>query len=321
MHGRPLAIKVVQMVIPHDRTKCESHTVQTTNSFFTMKSPNKLDTKQQSNRRASGHLRSDFLDKGAFLIEFAQPPVPLNMFQREPPLGFDIPLVSDEVYEKFKTEYRTMERKGFLVTSDTGCLIPHEQYSTTQKGATRKGHQRAFAFFGRWCPKQGTTAERNLHGWPSTQQISHKCHRRNCCRPDHLLSEEQWRNLKRNYCGHDGSCDCGSEIKCIRTYQLTEDVDISRVPLCKTVQDVRRVLVGAPNYTVHGKDRFANRDNKAAVRTKRNQKKRKRATELNDHASDRKQRRMAERASGGSEAKQDEEVDLIGVTSSESDGE
>jgi len=284
-----------------------------------MKSPNKPNSKQ-SIRRGSGHLRSDFLEKGAFLIEFALPTTPLNMFQREAPLGFETPLVTDAVYEKFKTEYRTMERKGFLVTSDTGCLIPHPQYSTTQKGATRKGHQRAFAFFGRWCPQQGKVAERNLHGWPSTQQISHKCHRRNCCRPDHLLSEEQWRNLKRNYCGYDGMCDCGSEIKCIRRYQLAEeDVDLSQVPLCKTVDDVRRAMVGAPSYTIHGKDRFVNRDNKSSARKKRNQQKRKRATELNDHASDRKQRRMGERKAGESEAEQEDDVDLVEETDSESD--
>lgn len=280
-----------------------------------MKSPQKAT--KQSIRRASGHLRFDFLDQGAFLIEFKQPTTPLNMFQREAPIGFETPLVNDVVYEKFKKEYRTMERKGFLVTKDTGCLIPHSQYSTTQKGATRKGHQRAFAFFGRWCPQQGQTAERNLHGWPSTQQISHKCHRRNCCRPDHILSEEQWRNLKRNFCGNDGTCDCGSEVKCIRTYQLSEDLDLDKVPLCKNAEEVKAALAGAPSFTIHGKDRFANRDNKSEARTKRNQKKRKRATELNDHATDRKQRRKAQRASGTLEAEQEDVVGLEGETSSD----
>ena len=29
---------------------------------------------------------------------------------------------------------------------------------------------------------------------------------------------ERWKNLKRNYCGYSGNCDCGSNPECIDTY-------------------------------------------------------------------------------------------------------
>lgn len=271
-----------------------------------MKSPNKT---EQSTRRSSGHLRTDYLEKGAFLIEFKQPSIPMNMLRRDAPPGLEPLLASAVEREKYRKEYRTMERKGFLVTRDTGCLIPHPQYSTTQKGATRKGHQRAFAFFGGWCPKQGHQAERNLHGWPSTLQISHLCHRRNCCRPDHLLGEEQWRNQKRNYCGNDGLCDCGSEIKCLRRYQVSETDLTESTLLCKNVEEVKQALIGAPSYTIHGKDRFINRDKTSSRRLAQNQSKRKRKTELHNHATKRKQSRLNENARNSSQGSQNESVD------------
>jgi hypothetical protein len=256
-------------------------------------------------------LRSDFLEKGAFLIEFKQPTEPMDMLQRTPPPGLEPELAPASEVDKFRKEYRTMERKGFLVTRDIGCLIPHPQYSTSQQGATRKGHQRAFAFFGGWCPKQGTEMTRNLHGWPSALQISHRCHRRGCCRPDHLLAEEQWRNQKRIYCGEDGSCDCGSEIKCLRRYQLTEDEDLTNpLSICKTVEEVRQVLVGAPSYTIHGKDRFLNRNDKAEKRANRNANKRKRLTDLHVHASKRKQARLGGQGQEVSSSNQPEAIDI-----------
>lgn len=49
-------------------------------------------------------------------------------------------------------------------------------------------------FFARFVPNRQDHGNgmRNEFGWPCTLQISHRCHRRACCRIDHLIAEEQW---------------------------------------------------------------------------------------------------------------------------------
>lgn len=225
------------------------------------------------------------------MIEFEQPAQPMDMFHREMPVGLgSSPLHTGKERQSDIDKYRTMERKGFRVTKDIGCLIPDEQYGTYQQGATIKGHQRAFAFFAHWCPKHGATAVRNEYGWPCTIQISHKCHRRSCCRIDHLLGEEQWRNLKRNYCGLDGECDCGNPIQCLRLYQMQDQTD--EPEFCQTEDEVRAVLQGAPKYVIHAPTRHENRDKKSKQR-KEAKEKRKRKQELHQHTTSRKQARLS----------------------------
>jgi len=186
-----------------------------------------------------------------------------------------------------------MERKGVRVTKDIGCLIPHEQYSTYQQGATLKGHQRTFEFFGRWRPVKSDL--KNEFGWPASLQISHLCHRRGCCRVDHLVVEEQWRNLKRNFCGFSGECDCGSEVKCLRRYTMDNQTDTPE--FCLTKEEVEEALEGAPKYTIHSNDRFANRDLQSEQR-KANKAKRKRKTDLHQHSTKRKQARLGSQGEG-----------------------
>lgn len=248
-------------------------------------------------RRASGAVRRDHIERGAFLVEFATPDAPMDMFRKPVPPGLGpVTFFNENERKSAVDQYRTMERKGFRVTADIGCMIPDEQYSTYQQGATVKGHQRTFAFFGQWRP--GVSDLRNEFGWPMQPQISHLCHRRSCARPDHLIVEEQWRNLKRNYCGLNGVCDCGNEIKCLRRYQMENQTDAPL--LCQSKEEVQAALEGAPSFVVHGADRWANRDSKAADRKARKEK-RKRKQALHQHATMRKNRRLSQVASDGAE--------------------
>jgi hypothetical protein len=245
---------------------------------------------QPSTRRSSGSVRKSHLGRGAFVIEFAKPVEPMDMIRREVPIGVgQPPLQNAKDRQSAVDKYRTMERKGFRVTKDIGCLIPDEQYGTYKQGATIKGHQRTFAFFGHWCPRQGETVTRNEYGWPLELQVSHLCHRRSCCRVDHLVAEEQWRNIKRNFCGLHGECDCGNPIKCLRRYQMQDQTDTP--DFCNTKTEVEEVLQGAPDYVIHGSNRFTDRDKRSEQR-RTNQQQRKRKQALHEHKTLRKQSRL-----------------------------
>lgn len=258
-------------------------------------SNNNTDSKPQK-RPGSDTVRKRHLEKGAFLVEFATPQEPRDMFGgRQMPAGLGRPPLSNgREYQSVADKYRTMERKGFRVTADIGCLIPDEQYGTYQQGATIKGHQRAFAFFARWVPTQGSQAVRNEWGWPATLQISHLCHRRSCCRIDHLVAEEQWRNIKRNYCGISGACDCGNTVKCLRRYQGPDTTD--EPVFCNSKDEAEGVLEGAPSFVIHGANRFEGRD-KALKTRRQNKLKRKRAQESHEHVTARKRSRLANSSS------------------------
>lgn len=250
---------------------------------------------KRKSRRTSDAVRKDHLPMGAFLIEFQAPAQLRDMFGgRTMPIGVGRPpLQAGKERQSAIDQYRTMERKGFRVTKDTGCLIPDEQYGTYQQGATVKGHQRSFGFFAGWVPRQGTQAIRNEWGWPMNLQISHLCHRRSCCRIDHLVAEEQWRNIKRTYCGCGGTCDCGNAVKCLRRYQMQDQAD--EPEFCAAEEEVKQALQGAPSFVIHGADRFAARDNKSKQR-KQNKEKRKRKQEKHAHATARKQARLGSQA-------------------------
>jgi hypothetical protein len=227
---------------------------------------------------------------GNFLVEFAQPSEPFDAIRRDLPLGIGKPpLLAGKQLQSVVDKYRTMERKGFRVTKDIGCLIPDEQYDTYQPGSTFKGHQRTFAFFARWVPKHGTSATRNEFGWPTDLQISHLCHRRSCCRVDHLVAEEQWRNLKRTYCGLHGECDCGQPVKCLRRYQMQDQAETPE--FCGTKEQAVNALAGAPPFVIHGSSRCSGGHNKSHLR-KVNNEKRKRKQDAHAHKTARKQARL-----------------------------
>ena len=242
-------------------------------------------------KRSSGSMRKSNMARGAFLFEFQTPNQPVDIIRRE--LGPGVakgPLQKIDARKSALDQYRTMERKGFRVTSDIGCLIPDEQYCTYQQGHTVKGHQRTVSFFAHWRPEQGETAIRNEWGWPCDLQVSHLCHRRSCCRLDHLIVEEQWRNVKRNFCGSSGACDCGNPIKCKRRYDSKETAELPDFVLEES--EVLDLLDGAPPFVLHPPSRFENRDQKSRQR-KANKQKRERDQDRHQHVTDRKQLRLS----------------------------
>lgn len=221
------------------------------------------------NKRLSHEQRDGYMEKGAFLIEFELPVKPFDIYrehERETPFTGDKPALLDgKKYQSTVDLYRVMERKGFRVVKETGCLIPDDLYSTYQEGSTLKGHQRSVGFFARFTPTSKDSFElRNEFGWPCTLQISHTCHRRKCCRIDHLIAEEQWRNLKRNYCGFHGVCDCGNEIPCIARYHSSDFAEMPQY--CTTKAEVEAALQGAPRYVIRPPDFYAKRDAEAKRR-------------------------------------------------------
>ena len=237
-------------------------------------------------KRSSGDVRKDHLSKGAHLIEFATPGAPRDMIRHPVAPGLrPTPSFEGESHKTVVSEYRTMERKGFRVTRDIGCLIADDQYGIAGQGATVKGHQRTFSFFAGWRPRaSGFTT--NQFGWPSNLEISHLCHRHGCCRIDHMVAEEKWRNQKRNYCGSNGSCDCGNPVKCLRTYTTAEQ----NLDLCTTREEIVPLLAGCPSYQIHGNDRQDNRDKKSQQWAD-NKRKRKRRQDRHAHQTARKQAR------------------------------
>jgi len=159
-------------------------------------------------KKAEPQIRKEMLAKGALLFHFERAKNPSD----------------PTAYKVFTDQWATMERKGFLVTQD-GCIFPYGYYcKSNTKGDNLKGHQRsAHFFFQRKCNSSTSTNNKtggmvNQHGWPCDEQISHLCHRTDCIRPDHLVMEERWKNFKRNYCGLNGTCDCGMVPPCVRTY-------------------------------------------------------------------------------------------------------
>ncbi len=213
--------------------------------------------KRGAPRRSTAAMQLEMVNKGAFFLHFQQPVLA--------PDGTPLPAVNngesataeERAYSKSVQDFRCMEEKGFLVTKDIGCLLPHDQYGSKGAGDTLKGHQRAAYFFCALIPKRDTVemkkkigkppkgaAPRDANGWPVASQISHLCHRASCTRIDHEQIETQAQNLRRNYCGIMGlgECDCGMQPPCLRMYH-PRDWEDPNLELCETEADVKAVLL------------------------------------------------------------------------------
>jgi len=195
------------------------------------------------------------VNKGAHFLHFEQPVLapdgctPLPALKKK---GEEVTAV-ESAYAKAVQDYRCMEEKGFLVTKDCGCMLPHDQYGSKGAGNTLKGHQRACYFFCALTPRRDTVekkgkppkgaAPRDSNGWPVSSQISHLCHRASCARIDHLQIETQAANLRRNYCGvlGLGKCDCGMDPPCLRMYH-PRDWEDPELELCSTEAEVMAAL-------------------------------------------------------------------------------
>jgi len=270
-----------------------------------MSSPS--DAPAKKGRPASPEVRARHLNKGAVPFEFVDPGSDLVQMVFRPDIVPPEPLQGNAL-KAAQDAYRTMERKGFQVTRDLGCLVPDDQYCASGEGNKKKGHQRACEFFAHWKPTQPPgEAKRNALGWPITLQISHLCHNRKCCRIDHLVVEQQWRNAKRNYCGDLGTCNCGGQPPCVGPYRPPQQ-HASELEYCETVEEMHEVLQGArlPSYVIHDKTVFDSRDTlskermhrkeAAARKKKQNDAKRKRRQDVHKHATAKKQAKLAKRS-------------------------
>jgi hypothetical protein len=184
-------------------------------------------------------------------------------------------------------DFQAMQQKGFFVTHD-GCILPHELYGTRQKGAVLKGHQRSIFFFTGVMPAKmakpskgkpdKSKIERDVDGWPMDSQISHRCHRSNCIRPDHLQLELRVQNQRRNWCGilNTGSCDCGMQPPCVRKYHPAEWLE-PNIRYCSSRNEVAEALADMPD--VYKYRVVPRQDIVSAARKAENAMKRKRAGE------------------------------------------
>lgn len=197
-------------------------------------------------------IRDNMLEKGALLLEFKRPPGLASCKQEQ-------------------TWFKQMQELGFLVTT-SGCMFPYENFSGASKGRP-KGHKISALFFKGSLP----VFPESSHGWPSSTQVSHLCHRKKCVNPNHIVYEPQWKNLKRNYCGENGTCDCGLMPKCLSTYHnddWTYDDEFITYET-KKFKRLLKPLLSGQEYVVRPKDFFASIDKRTKQRNERLSKKRK----------------------------------------------
>jgi hypothetical protein len=193
------------------------HSRQFSNSVLRGAKIARMEPAEEPNvKRSAAKIRREMRERGAIFFEFSVP----------------------EGSAAWHKAWLAVEKFGFFVTKH-GCLLPYKYYRRTNaKAAKQKGHQRAAHFFFGREPKQEECV--NDFGWPCDEQISHLCHHPDCLNPLHLSIEARWRNLKRNYCGFNGTCDCGVTPPCLRTYipsQCAREDDI-----LSDTQQIKNVL-------------------------------------------------------------------------------
>jgi hypothetical protein len=72
--------------------------------------------------------------------------------------------------------------------------------------------------------KQETAYLHHLVNWYSkgeivdswSKSISHLCHHPDCIKPDHLVMEETWKNIRRQTCKAQHLCECDELARCLR---------------------------------------------------------------------------------------------------------
>jgi len=205
-------------------------------------------------KRNAADIREEMQKEGAVFLEFKTPP---------------------QAEKNWIKDWQAVEKYGFII-SDFGCIKPYTYYRKTCKsGHKLKGHQRSIRFFRGRIPDK--TLRTNQHGWPCDEQISHLCHDPDCCNPQHLVIEARWKNVRRNYCGEDGSCDCGMTPKCLRTYTNPETF-VGRSKIESDISKIKELLAnlhGEFPFQVRPHSWYNTENTKVKNRQKRNDRKRK----------------------------------------------
>lgn len=214
-------------------------------------------------RSAIPAIRKTMLERGALLFKFTKPAGVLHK-------------------PEHIRWFEQMQQLGFLVTTTSGCMLPYENFHSSSKSRP-KGHKISAYFFLGEPPTFGE----HQHGWPTSCQISHLCHRKECINPTHLVYEPQWKNLKRNYCGEQGECDCGLMPQCLATYHnerwshhdvyVTYNTDNYK----RFVADHLQGIEGGLRFTILGSGHYQSVDIKRSQRNQRLQGKRKKASTPN----------------------------------------
>lgn len=156
---------------------------------------------KSSKRRQESECRNEYLDQGAVLLDIKR---------------------LDGKHLGHYDQWLKIQKYGFRVTTD-GCLVPYRQFRPKKgQSGTKVGYRASAICFNHVDVKRLGKVDperRNPDGWPSELQISHLCHVESCCNPSHLVVEERWKNLKRNYCGSTGRCECPFAVKCVLPYR------------------------------------------------------------------------------------------------------
>jgi hypothetical protein len=203
--------------------------------------------RKEMKARGSHNFKVDPLDK--LLNPFQRSPDDYNISNYSRPAARSDNGVVSKEHRVHVEQLNTVLRKGVVVTRDTGCLIPHEQYCQRGAGAKVKGYQKFAAVAYGWAPNGGSEGGgriKNEHGWDSTVEASHLCHRHQCMNPTHLVYEPAWRNRKRNYCGLKapaGACDCGNEPRCLLRYEPDTSYDQLMELNCSEVPQISSLVL------------------------------------------------------------------------------
>jgi hypothetical protein len=202
---------------------------------------------------------------------------------------------SPQLTNNWLNEWTAIQKYGFFVCS-TGCLLPYQYYRRTSRAGDKlKGHQRAVHFFlGRECDR---TARTNQFGWPCDEQVSHLCHNPDCINPLHIVIEPRWKNVKRNYCGINGSCDCGVLPACVRTYTnpetFAQDLELVKdrakvLELLASLQQTHRFSLLSPDFYRVENQKIDNRKKRkeAGLVTKQQKEKKQKRKERKEERAD-----------------------------------
>jgi len=158
--------------------------------------PIKKVKKEIKTKSSEESIRNERLERGAILLRFEIERPDLTQAQID--------------------RWRDVEKKGFFVT-EKGCLIPADCHLFKNR-SKKVAYDLSMAFFYGKERDLESKGKKNHNGWDCEENISHLCHRNSCCCYRHLELVPRWKNLRRNYCGDSGECDCGSENPCVDVY-------------------------------------------------------------------------------------------------------
>lgn len=117
---------------------------------------------------------------------------------------------------EWRTQYQTMQRKGWRITRDTGCCFAHPQYQGSAGEGRVRAHASVFRTFHGFKPAaepvpaaaeeaaEALPVQDNPTGRAEQLTLSHYCKRGHihmrCANRRHIGVEPLWRNQLRNYC-------------------------------------------------------------------------------------------------------------------------